>query len=432
MKKILFLFFLLASFAGFSQSGVANKFRQKIKDRAEQRADEGMDRALDKAGEGLKGKSTGTAAPAETKKAGIDSARPLQEPPSFASYSRYDFIPGENIVYAEDFSQDVIGEFPLKWATNSRGEIVTIKGLDNKWLRMYQKSIFLTPYVKALPENFTAEFDLILNYTDKELSYVFPELNLYLLNSAPGDEKGRTFFNDLGGVSDLKIAVGPAAEDNSSIYLRSASDGVEVFSNPPKPLTKLGYNYGKPVHFAIWVQKERLRLWMNGEKVYDIPQALPPKTGFNRMAIDVASSNYEDETVGYYISNIRFAQGTPDMRSKLITEGKLVTTGILFDVNADRIRPESFGVLQEIAKVLKENAAVNVKIIGHTDSDGDEAKNLDLSRRRATAVRQALSAQLGIDASRLQTDGKGESQPVSENTTREGKAKNRRVEFIKL
>lgn len=126
------------------------------------------------------------------------------------------------------------------------------------------------------------------------------------------------------------------------------------------------------------------------------------------------------------------AAGLPDTRSKLLTEGKFVTHGILFDVNSDRIKPQSYGVLKDIASVLSENSSVAVKIIGHTDSDGNAAANLDLSQRRAEAVKVSLIKDFGIDASRLQTDGKGASQPVDSNNTAEGKANNRRVEFVKL
>ena len=82
--------------------------------------------------------------------------------------------------------------------------------------------------------------------------------------------------------------------------------------------------------------------------------------------------------------------------------------------------------------MLKENAEVKVKIVGHTDSDGNDADNLSLSKRRAESVKSSLAKDFSIDASRLETDGKGESQPVDKNTTAEGKANNRRVEFIKL
>ena len=134
----------------------------------------------------------------------------------------------------------------------------------------------------------------------------------------------------------------------------------------------------------------------------------------------------------YLVNNIKLAVGVPDTRNKLITEGKFVTRGILFDVNSDKIKPESYGVLKDIANVLTENSTVKVKIIGHTDADGSDADNLTLSKNRAASVKTSLVKDFGIDAARLETDGKGESQPIDKNTTAEGKANNRRVEFIKL
>jgi len=132
------------------------------------------------------------------------------------------------------------------------------------------------------------------------------------------------------------------------------------------------------------------------------------------------------------VSNIRIAVGAPDMRNKLITEGKLVTYGIYFDVNKDVVKPESFGTLKEIAKVLTENPGVRVKIIGHTDGDGADAANLDLSKRRGASVKNELVKSFGIDASRLESDGMGKSQPVAPNDSPVNKDLNRRVEFIKL
>jgi outer membrane protein OmpA-like peptidoglycan-associated protein len=103
----------------------------------------------------------------------------------------------------------------------------------------------------------------------------------------------------------------------------------------------------------------------------------------------------------------------------------------LFDVNSANIKPESYGTLKEIADVLKENSTVHVSIIGHTDSDGNADYNLKLSKERAQAVKDALSSEFDIDASRMTTDGKGAAQPVADNKTSEGKAQNRRVEFVK-
>ena len=82
--------------------------------------------------------------------------------------------------------------------------------------------------------------------------------------------------------------------------------------------------------------------------------------------------------------------------------------------------------------MLKENADMKVKIVGHTDSDGVDAANLDLSKRRSASVKAALAKEFGIDENRMETDGKGESQPVDKNDSPAGKANNRRVEFIKI
>jgi OmpA-OmpF porin, OOP family len=139
----------------------------------------------------------------------------------------------------------------------------------------------------------------------------------------------------------------------------------------------------------------------------------------------------ENDNDSYYIGNIRLAVGAPDTRNKLITEGKFVTHGILFDVNSDKIKPESYGALKDIATVLSENAAVKIKIIGHTDADGDDASNVVLSKKRAESVKIALSKEFAIEAARMETDGKGESQLIDKNTSPLGKANNRRVEFVK-
>jgi outer membrane protein OmpA-like peptidoglycan-associated protein len=134
----------------------------------------------------------------------------------------------------------------------------------------------------------------------------------------------------------------------------------------------------------------------------------------------------------YLISNIKLAVGAPDTRNKLITEGKYVTRGILFDINSDQIKPESYGVLKDFATVMKENADVKVKIVGHTDADGKDDDNLQLSKKRSESVKKFLHSEFGIEESRMETDGKGESEPIDKNDTPAGKANNRRVEFIKL
>ena len=431
MIKFIFLAsFLLGTVSLLQAQTVLERLKDKARNRGEQRLDEGMEKGLDKVEEGAKSKASKTKKAKEDLKENDNQVTVSKT--DFKSYSRYDFVPGNNMLLVEDFSQDVIGEFPLKWTTNNRGEVVTVKGSDGNWLRMYQSGQFLSPSIKKLPDNYTIEFDMILFFDHGGDSYVYPDLQIKLLSLAPGATTARNYLKDSDASADLILGINPSEAGSSSIYLSSQKEKSSHFSGEEKGFKPLDSYYGKPMHFAIWVQKERYRCWINGEKMYDVPQAVPPQSLFNHMDIAVGGSNYQDEKVGFYISNIRIAEAGADMRSKFLTEGKLVTNGILFDVNAANIKPESAGILREIAAILKENPGVKVKIVGHTDTDGDDAKNLDLSKRRAAAVKEALAKNYGIEAARMETDGMGESSPVSDNNTTEGKAQNRRVEFIKL
>jgi OmpA-OmpF porin, OOP family len=163
-------------------------------------------------------------------------------------------------------------------------------------------------------------------------------------------------------------------------------------------------------------------------KVIDGITTLPENPKYTRLRL--ATIHSAEAT--FFVSNIKVTTAAPDTRNKLLTEGKLVTYGIYFDVNKDVVKPESYGTLNDIAKVLKENPTVKIKIVGHTDADGAAASNLDLSKRRGSAVKNELIKTFGIDASRLESDGMGSTQPVAANDNPDNKAKNRRVEFIKL
>ena len=131
------------------------------------------------------------------------------------------------------------------------------------------------------------------------------------------------------------------------------------------------------------------------------------------------------------IKNIRIAEGGKKLYDRVMADGKFVTRGILFDVNKATLRPSSMGVINEVAKMMREHTELKFSIEGHTDGDGDEAYNLQLSESRAATVKKVL-IDSGIDVARLQIKGMGESVPVSDNNTPEGKANNRRVEFVKI
>jgi outer membrane protein OmpA-like peptidoglycan-associated protein len=130
------------------------------------------------------------------------------------------------------------------------------------------------------------------------------------------------------------------------------------------------------------------------------------------------------------VRRARIAETAPDF-SKTIMSGRYVTRGILFDVDSDRIKPESAATIKMIANGLQSSSGSNFVIEGHTDSTGDAAHNMDLSQRRAEAVKSVLVTQFGIDGARLTTRGLGATKPVATNNTPQGRAENRRVEFVR-
>ena len=343
--------------------------------------------------------------------------------------SKFDFVPGEKIIAVEDFSQDAVGDFPAKWNTTSSGEIKTIDGKDGKWLSLTKPGIFYPEYIKTLPENFTLEYDAAAssNYYMGSAWLEFSiikainedEMKAVMRNS--GDRFRYT--NNSNGIS---VRIHPTY-DNGSYYYRSFENGSEllVYQNKQSSFT----NSKNFVHVSIWKQKTRIRVYLNQEKIIDLPKVMAGT--FNRIIFSPAYA-YTKEPDALFISNIRLAVGDADTRNKLLTTGKFITHGILFETGSDKINPQSYGALKEISAVLKENALLKVKIVGHTDSDGDNTANLNLSKKRALAVKNALVSDFNIEADRMLTDGMGETQPVEPNTTAAGKANNRRVEFIKM
>src|SRR5690606_32147166 len=139
--------------------------------------------------------------------------------------------------------------------------------------------------------------------------------------------------------------------------------------------------------------------------------------------------NFKDGKERIFISNLKVAEGGMDLRRKLISEGEVSTNGILFDSGSANIQPSSMGVIRQISQVLQEDNAIKLMIIGHTDADGPGDTKLELSQERAAAVKNALITVYGIADDRLQTEGKGENEPIADNNSPDGKAQNRRVVF---
>ena len=186
----------------------------------------------------------------------------------------------------------------------------------------------------------------------------------------------------------------------------------------------------KPLEVALWVQQGRVRAYLNGDRVVDVNQVTFP--AIDHMVIErhwhaVSPSGYNPTG----IRSVRLAESAPDFSALIASTGKYVTHGIYFETDSDRLKSESAPVIKQVAAALEKNPTLKLEIDGYTDSVGDANHNLDLSKRRALAVQSVLVTQFGIDASRLSANGMGAGNPVGSNDTAEGRATNRRVEFVK-
>lgn len=420
------------------QAQLLDKLGQKAKQKLDKTVDKEVDKTLsnskdkeEKATEGIPSTDPPTADKQDAE-AGT-APTPEKKEDYVTSYkSKFDFVPGERVIISDDFSQDAVGDFPALWFTNGSGEIVTIDGLEGKWLFLRGRSQAFIDQLLDLPDNFTIQFDLLVSVPFSWHSDVF---NIYLedINDLDRYRKGEN-----GGEMSTRninhhfwMDLYPGVYNPGSSYSTKGVGHYKLDGNGAK--IELGEIWmASPEKFllkvSIWKQQQRLRVYLNENKILDLPKFFPIDMKPNLFVFEPYDLNEEDK---FFVGNLRIAVGNPDTRNKLLTDGKLITNGILFNVNSAVIKTESYGVLKEIAGILKENPDVKIKIVGHTDSDGDDTKNLELSKKRAEAVKNALAKDFGIDSGRMQTDGKGESEPMEPNTTAINKANNRRVEFLK-
>ncbi|HOO94130.1 MAG TPA: OmpA family protein [Proteiniphilum sp.] len=396
--------------------------KNAVERRVEEKAEKATEKAMDKAEESVtkEGKSNKSESNSDddamVSEEGRESAAAnsgQSTPLKLTGTSQYDFVPGDQILYFEDFSQDAIGDFPALWTTNSGGEVKTVNIAPGKWFHMNGEDATYC-YTRQIdfPDNFIVEYDII---PDENFNYGI-QFTLYQESSDKPQEMNDDLFP---GEAGLHIVASHDVWETKGY--KDTEDWIEGHATRNTVVRE------QENHVIIWIQKRRVRIYHRNAKVLDMPTNIYPGVKFNRMRFS-GWDCYSTPSV----SNLKITTASPDTLSKLITEGKLVTYGITFDVNKAEVKPESFGTLKSIADVLKENGSVKVKITGHTDSDGDDAKNMELSQRRAASVKSELASKFGIDASRMETEGAGETTPVAPNDTPANKALNRRVELVKL
>ena len=318
-----------------------------------------------------------------------DEKKPTQEKDAKV-WSKYDFIPGDKIIFEDNLEGEQNGEFPSKWNLHSgRAEIAQFRGENVIYLvEDYNVISPLMTTSEYLPDVFTIEFDL---FTEDYSHY---------------------YDAYLEGVGTIRIGWDKTVEARG-IEGRIPGDD-ETFNH-------------KWQHIAIAFNRRSLKVYFNENRILNIPNIEEKPTAFTVRLENTGSTRRENS----FIRNIRIAAGGKRLYDQVFTEGKIITHGILFDVGKATIKPQSMGVINEIVKLMKESPTLKFSIEGHTDSDGDEAFNQKLSEQRAEAVKGEL-VKAGIVASRSKTKGWGESKPIDANVMPEGKGNNRRVEFVKI
>lgn len=336
-------------------------------------------------------------------------------PKTLAVYSKFDFVSGDKQLFYDDFSNDFIGDFPSKWNTNGGGEVVILGDESEKWFKLKSGyNIYFIPNLQSLPEDYTIEFDIIGIGVEKTSSTAHLRVDL------SDDDKFKEGANFVQAripfcqYTPVGINFENRINTKREIYSTIKADIRDAITNG--------------AHVSIAVNDQRFRLWVDEAKYIDVPKAVPANS---LTTLKFHANNFKDDTEQLFISNIKVAKGGVDLRRKLLSEGKISTNAILFNSGSDNLKPESMGIIRQVYQVMQQDASINLKIVGHTDADGDDKTNLTLSKNRAEAVKTALIQIYGVDAGRLSTDGKGESEPLQDNATSEGKAQNRRVEFIK-
>lgn len=326
---------------------------------------------------------------------GMQAAGGTQQPE--LTTAKADFIPGEKTIFYDDFSDMAAGDAPAHFKVRGPAPELRVGSGIHQLTAIQSGSLF--PNLTSLPQNFTFE---------AEVQFETPR-------------NARTALILYSKQKEALIWWVCAAPVPSKIILAVKNHTEELGRK------NVQVNWGQPAKLALWVQNGRVRAFINGEKQADANQVeLPP---IDKVEI-LSSLLGAGQAVGY--RSVRFAESTPDFSQVISATGRYVSHGILFDTGSDRLKPESAAVIQSIAKGLETNPALKLRIEGHTDSVGNAAQNLDLSRRRAEAVRAVLISQFKVDAARLTTAGLGATKPLDTNDTPQGRSQNRRVEFVKM
>jgi OmpA-OmpF porin, OOP family len=402
--------------------------KRTVEQRVDQKSTEATNAALDKAENTVKCATSDTACQDKAKsdgkkvviddsapKGGAPAAAPAATPSSAsnanassggeakeeAAFVNFDFVPGERVLFADDFTKDNVGDFP-KRLEFIKGNMEVAEWKGARWLRATTDGQFEIPLPENLPDRFTVEFEHV------GVASSWPFVTLTFAGKRDDRAGDQVVFRTWDGNSE---------SSGGGIF---GGDG----SERAKGRVKDAQN--KPFTARIMVDGRYAKVYMGGTRVANVPNATLGRANKIFLMFDAST-----ETPAYF-RNFRVAAGGRKLYDAIAEKGRVATQGIYFDTGSDRIRPESAPTLKEIGDMLKEHGDLKITIEGHTDNVGAAASNQGLSEKRAAAVRQFLIDNYSVEGDRLTAKGLGSTKPVGSNDTPEGRQNNRRVELVKM
>jgi OmpA-OmpF porin, OOP family len=415
-------FAMLVPVVPVEAQSVLQRARERAAERIEQRTNESVNKAINRAENAISCVVTDTACVESARSKGQDvvmtdregnTLPPEQQPPpqrvGQGAWANYDFVPGERVLFYEDFSRDRVGNFPRRFEfLTGAAEIVEWQG--RRWLRTNDRTAFRVPLPETLPERFTIEFDAPIPWC------------CIRIHSEPVDDGSGAVATSSFLLSGTEVGA----------YRNSGSSGTSTVD--PRPLFGGDDMYAddaflsRLMRISIQVDGGYMKMYVDERRVANMPNGAFGRQNYIVFEFD----DYGREDQWPLITAISINAGGTPMYDALMAEGRFATQGILFATGSDRIRPESTPTLKEIGEMLKTYPDLRLAIEGHTDNVGQTAANQTLSEQRAAAVREYLVSSHGIDASRLEARGFGASKPAASNDTPEGRQGNRRVELVRL
>jgi OOP family OmpA-OmpF porin len=314
------------------------------------------------------------------------------------NWSKYDFVPGDKVIFEDNLEGEENGEFPSRWDLQ-RGVVEVAEFGGDNVIMFRDGAPTIVPYFKEakedyLPDVFTVEFDLYC--ADANFS-------LYLYdrkNQESGSPSGYTYLQ----INNRRMEFG---------YSNSVLPEAESL---PKR---------RWMHVSVAYTNGKLKAYMDETRLINIP-----RIDFDPKGISLYTYHARNDNL-FYVKNIRIAEGGVKYYDRVMQDGKIIANGIRFDTGKSTLKPESMGVINEIYDLMEKNPDLKFSVEGHTDNVGDDASNLVLSADRAQTVLETL-VRMGISEDRLTSKGLGETQPMDDNNLPEGRANNRRVEFVKI